>query len=91
MPTSKKPKEHTYSFRAPRELEDAIERHFTRLTESAWPGVSIRRTDAIASLVIVGAMAWDAADRVSAASPGGVIDAGERALRNLNQSENDDD
>jgi hypothetical protein len=92
MPTSKKPnkrKEPTYSFRAVAQLEDAIERHFDRLTKSAAPGVAIRKTDALASLLIVGSMAWDAADRLVATSPGSVIEAGEQALRNLNQSEND--
>jgi hypothetical protein len=87
MPTSGKPKDPVYSFRAPAELGDAIERHFERLTKSAWAGLVIRRTDAIASLLIVGAMAWDAADRSASSSPGAIIEAGEQALRNLNQNE----
>jgi len=94
MPTSKKPdkpKVVTYSFRAVPQLEDAIERHFDRLTKSAAPGVSIRKTDALASLLLVGGLAWDAADRAGPYSPGAIIDAGERALRNLNQNEDDDE
>ena len=94
MPTSKKPDKPqvvTYSFRAVPQLEDAIERHFDRLTKSAAPGVSIRKTDALASLLIVGSMAWDAADRAGPYSPGAIIEAGEHALRNTNQSENDDE
>lgn len=68
-----------YSFRVTDEVEAAIERHFQRLTEAAWPGVRLTRTDAIASLLIVGGMAWDAADRSGPNSPGALIEAGERA------------
>lgn len=79
MPKTSKPKEPVYSFRAVAEVEAAIDRHFQRLTKSAAPGVTIRRTDAIASLVIVGAMAWEAAERSGPNSPGALIEAGERA------------
>ena len=89
MYISQKPKGHVYSFRATDELEDAIEKHFAFLIERASPGVTVRRTDALASLVAVGFMAWSASYRAAQYSPGAIIDMGERAIRDLDQSEND--
>ena len=81
MPNPPKPKDPVYSFRAIPQVEDAIERHFQRLTKSTAAGVTIRRTDVIASLVIIGAAAWDASDGLGPHSPGSIIDAGEQVCR----------
>lgn len=80
MTSAKKPRDPAYSFRAVPEVEDAIERHFQRLSKWAPPGVTTSKTDAIASLIIVGAMAWDASDRTGPHGPTNIIEAGTAKL-----------
>jgi hypothetical protein len=75
-----KPKDPVFTFRATPAVEEAVEAQLEHLTRNAPPGLSVRRTDAIASLILLGAMARAAALRVQPYGPQDVINAGEQAL-----------